>query len=469
VNEAFAGIKLTKVWSGASGGAVTVHLAGPQSYSENFQLDGDGAMVTLNSLVPGVYTVTETSIPAGSVFVGMSVTGAADTNGSPSVVSFDLVADAAVEVEVENAQLSDLKLTKNWIGSSLGPVTVLVTGPSSGCQTFSGAQLLTAGDCQQTFFQEDVVLDGDGAMETLTDLQPGLYTITEISWPQGAEFVFATASGATDQNSSPQIVEINLVLDAFVEVTVTNEAPPPPPPSPPPPPPPGRLLRVEKDWLGAEPGTSVSIAISGPSVNQTITLLDGESRTFSGIAAGSYTIIEVTDADLVGYSPDNDGDPTNGTTVTVPGSGNVTVVVENQALGSLRVEKDWLSAAYAVGQTGGTTTPGLLADSTLLVLAEALALAFAISTVLFVRHLDRRAAGVAAVKTARAGEDDDLHGISVNIAKRLESAAATNGILVSDVVKAAVAGKDFAFADQGEVSLKGFEEPVRTWSVEWTE
>jgi class 3 adenylate cyclase len=64
-------------------------------------------------------------------------------------------------------------------------------------------------------------------------------------------------------------------------------------------------------------------------------------------------------------------------------------------------------------------------------------------------------------------EDDDLHGISVNIAKRLESAAETNGILVSDVVKAAVAGKDFEFVDQGEVSLKGVDEPARTWSVGW--
>jgi class 3 adenylate cyclase len=64
-------------------------------------------------------------------------------------------------------------------------------------------------------------------------------------------------------------------------------------------------------------------------------------------------------------------------------------------------------------------------------------------------------------------EDGDLHGASVNIAKRLESAAETNGILVSDVVKQAVVGKDFEFADQGEVALKGFDEPVRAWSVEW--
>ncbi|MCZ6707316.1 MAG: adenylate/guanylate cyclase domain-containing protein [Chloroflexi bacterium] len=64
-------------------------------------------------------------------------------------------------------------------------------------------------------------------------------------------------------------------------------------------------------------------------------------------------------------------------------------------------------------------------------------------------------------------EDDDLHGASVVIAKRLESAAPTDGILVSDVVKQMVVGKDFAFTDQGEVDLKGFDEPVRAWTVAW--
>jgi hypothetical protein len=55
-----------------------------------------------------------------------------------------------------------------------------------------------------------------------------------------------------------------------------------------------------------------------------------------------------------------------------------------------------LSAAYGVGQTGGATAPGLLADSTLLVIAEGLALAFALSTVLFVSRFDRRAAIIGA-------------------------------------------------------------------------
>ncbi len=64
-------------------------------------------------------------------------------------------------------------------------------------------------------------------------------------------------------------------------------------------------------------------------------------------------------------------------------------------------------------------------------------------------------------------EDGDLPGASVVLAKRLESAAAENGILVSEVVKSAVLGKDFEFMDRGQVALKGFDEPVRAWSVEW--
>ncbi len=64
-------------------------------------------------------------------------------------------------------------------------------------------------------------------------------------------------------------------------------------------------------------------------------------------------------------------------------------------------------------------------------------------------------------------EDGDLHGASVVIAKRLESAAAENGILVSEVVKQAVAGKEFEFTAQGDIDLKGFDEPVRAWSVAW--
>lgn len=61
----------------------------------------------------------------------------------------------------------------------------------------------------------------------------------------------------------------------------------------------------------------------------------------------------------------------------------------------------------------------------------------------------------------------DLHGASVVIAKRLESAAEAGSILVSDVVKQAVSGKEFAFESRGSIELKGFPEPVRAWAVRW--
>ena len=64
-------------------------------------------------------------------------------------------------------------------------------------------------------------------------------------------------------------------------------------------------------------------------------------------------------------------------------------------------------------------------------------------------------------------EANDLHGESVVIAKRLEDAADGGGILVSEVIRQAVAGQDFAFKDRGEISLRGLEAPIRAWEVAW--
>ena len=68
---------------------------------------------------------------------------------------------------------------------------------------------------------------------------------------------------------------------------------------------------------------------------------------------------------------------------------------------------------------------------------------------------------------SRSRKTTTCTGASVVIAKRLESAAPPDGILVSDGVKQLLAGKDFSFTDQGDVALKGFEEPVRAWAVAW--
>ncbi|MFB3092903.1 MAG: adenylate/guanylate cyclase domain-containing protein, partial [Dehalococcoidia bacterium] len=64
-------------------------------------------------------------------------------------------------------------------------------------------------------------------------------------------------------------------------------------------------------------------------------------------------------------------------------------------------------------------------------------------------------------------EDDDLFGTAVNEATRITATAKGGEILVSNVVRELAKGKDFLFADRGEASLKGFDEPVRLYEVRW--
>ncbi len=55
----------------------------------------------------------------------------------------------------------------------------------------------------------------------------------------------------------------------------------------------------------------------------------------------------------------------------------------------------------------------------------------------------------------------------MNEAARITATAKGGEILVSDVVRQLAKGKDFLFADRGETSLKGFDEPVRLFEVRW--
>jgi class 3 adenylate cyclase len=63
----------------------------------------------------------------------------------------------------------------------------------------------------------------------------------------------------------------------------------------------------------------------------------------------------------------------------------------------------------------------------------------------------------------------DLFGTAVNEAARIAAAAQGGEILVSNVVRELTKGKDFQFADRGNVALKGFDEPVRLYELRWRE
>ena len=69
-------------------------------------------------------------------------------------------------------------------------------------------------------------------------------------------------------------------------------------------------------------------------------------------------------------------------------------------------------------------------------------------------------------------EDDpegrsDLFGTAVNMAARIAAKAEAGEILVANVVRELVAGKEFLFNDRGETELRGFEDPVRVYEVRW--
>jgi class 3 adenylate cyclase/predicted esterase len=64
-------------------------------------------------------------------------------------------------------------------------------------------------------------------------------------------------------------------------------------------------------------------------------------------------------------------------------------------------------------------------------------------------------------------EEQDLFGTAVQLGARICAHAEPSQILVSDVVRQLVAGKDFQFIDRGETILRGFKEPVRLYEISW--
>lgn len=66
-------------------------------------------------------------------------------------------------------------------------------------------------------------------------------------------------------------------------------------------------------------------------------------------------------------------------------------------------------------------------------------------------------------------DSDDLFGTAVTLASRIMGQAQGGEILVSDVVRQLVAGRNFVFADRGKTLLKGFEDAVRLYEVSWQE
>lgn len=81
-------------------------------------------------------------------------------------------------------------------------------------------------------------------------------------------------------------------------------------------------------------------------------------------------------------------------------------------------------------------------------------------------HSIRIRVGIAAGQPVE--RHNDLFGTTVQLAARLCGHAAAEQILVSNVVAELCEGKALPFEDLGEVTLKGFDHPVRAHAVTWT-
>jgi len=64
-------------------------------------------------------------------------------------------------------------------------------------------------------------------------------------------------------------------------------------------------------------------------------------------------------------------------------------------------------------------------------------------------------------------EDNRLFGSTVQLTSRICDKAAPDQILVAAVIKDLCLGKKFTFSDQGEAALKGFDQPLRIYEVQW--
>jgi hypothetical protein len=71
------------------------------------------------------------------------------------------------------------------------------------------------------------------------------------------------------------------------------------------------------------------------------------------------------------------------------------------------------------------------------------------------------------VRPTRLPGDGDLSGSPVILASRMAAKAQGGEILASMAVRELCAGKGFAFADLGDHELRGFEDPVRVFEVQW--
>ena len=279
----------------------TFVITGPDNYSKEVAIIGAGS-VTVENLVPGSYTVTENESGAAITGYDLEVTG----GGSVAVV-----AKETAETTVTNTytqQTGSLKITKALganapDGAASKKYTFTVTGPDN--------------------FSKTVTIEGAGS-ETLNDLVPGSYTVTENLTDAAIDGYDLEVTGGGEVT-----VEVNEVAGTTVTNTYTKQK--------------GSLTITKALGDNApESATSKSytFTITGPdNYSKEVAVIGASSVTVDNLVPGNYTVTEVESSAAIDKY---DLEVTGGGSVTVAANATVETTVTNtytQQKGELKITK----------------------------------------------------------------------------------------------------------------------------------
>ena len=259
----------------------------------------------VDNLAWGTYTVKEMGADVDG-FVLVEVTG----EGTATLSAEQLVAN--IDITNKYEELGKLTLTKNYLGlDGLTPEEIanlsFTFNVTNSDETYSNTVILNA---------------ENNWTVTLTKLQPGEYTVSEVEES-------TKVNGYELINVSGDNVTVSIANNVAENVTITNEY--------------SKLgsLKIEKTVVGggdAAAGKVYEFEIAGPDgYSNKVTVAANSSVTVDNLKPGTYTIKEVN-GDIEGYNLEVTG---NGVAVVEVGQNETVVPFTNtyKELGSLTVRK----------------------------------------------------------------------------------------------------------------------------------
>ena len=280
-------------------------ITDPYGLKRIVSVAGNGT-TEVDNLSWGTYTVKEMNADVDG-FVLVEVTG----EGTATLSAEQL--EAVFDITNKYEELGKLTLTKNYLGLNE------LTDKEKSNLSFT----FKVTNSDETYSNTVILNAENNWTATLTKLQPGEYTVSEVEES-------TKVNGYELINVSGDNVTVSIANNVAENVTITNEY--------------SKLgsLRIEKTVVGggdAAAGKEYEFEIAGPDgYSNKVTVAANSSVTIDNLKPGTYTVKEVN-GDIDGYDLEVTG---NGVAVVEVGQNETVVPITNnyKELGSLTVRKN---------------------------------------------------------------------------------------------------------------------------------